>query len=152
VSLKKGKWSEKDGLAARLRLEKDDELRSVRVLLDVSNPGGFGGGIAFPGEPQVELSVLDADGKPLKEAPAAVSIPRAAGPADAVIAGGSRAEFRIDRVYARTGRAGYLLLANGAWELEPGKTYTVRGKLVSKAKDPKGWSGPLELPDVVFTP
>jgi hypothetical protein len=146
-------WSEKKGgVAARLRLERDDELRSVRVFLEVNNSGGFGGGVAFPGEPQVELSVLDADGKPLKATFAAVSLARAADPADAVIAGGSTAEFRVDRVSAKTGRAGYLLLANEVWELEAGKAYTVKARVVSKAKDPKGWAGPLDLPPVEFRP
>ena len=150
---KPGEWSaKKDGLVARLRLVKDDERHSVRVLLEVNNPNGYGGGIAFPGEPQMELSVLDADGKPLKTTFAAVSIARAADPDDAVIAGTSCAVFRIDRVSGKTGRTGYLLLVNEAWELEPGKTYTITGKLVSKAKDPKGWAGPLELPPVIFTP
>lgn len=150
---KPGEWSvKKDGLVARLRLVKDDELRSVKVLLEVNNPNGYGGGIAFPGEPQVELSVFDADGKPLKTTFAAVSIARAADPADAVIAGTSCAVFRIDRVSGKTGRAGCLLLVNDAWELETVKTYTVKGKLISKAKDPKGFAGPLELPPVTFTP
>lgn len=147
-----GAWSEpKDGLVARLCLARDEELHSVRVLLEVENRGGFGGGVALPGEPQVELSVLDVDGKPLKTMFAAVSIARAADPSDAVLAGGTRTAFRIDREFAKTGRAGYLLLGTGAWELEPGKRYTVRGKVVSKAKDPKGWAGPVDLPPVTFT-
>lgn len=81
-----------------------------------------------------------------------MSITRAADPADAVIAGTSCAVFRIDRASGRAGRAGYLLLVNEAWELEPGKAYTGTGKVISKAKVPKGWAGPLELPPVIFTP
>jgi hypothetical protein len=150
---KAGEWSErKDGIVARLRLVKDDENKSVRVLLEVNNYTGLGGGIAFPGEPQVELSVLDADGKPLKTAPAAVSIGRAADPADAVIPGTSCLVFRIDRVFSKTGLDGYLLLVNEAWVLEAGKQYTVKGKVISNAKSAKGWGGPLDLPAVVFNP
>ncbi len=148
-----GVWSEeKGGLSARLRLERDDALHSVRVVLEVSNAGGFGGGVAFPGEPEVELAVLDADGKPRKGTAFASSVARAADPKDAVIVGGSSATFRLDRVSAQTGRTGYLLVANEAWELETGKRYTVKAKVVSKAKDPKGWAGPLVLPAVEFRP
>ena len=68
-----------------------------------------------------------------------------------VIATGDWSET-VDGVSAQTGRTGYLLVANEAWELEAGKKYTVNARVVSKAKDPKGWAGPLTLPAVEFRP
>jgi hypothetical protein len=146
---KAGEWSaKKDGLVARFWLARDDEQKSLRVLLEVNNCNGLGGGVAFPGNPKVELAVFDAAGKALTAFLQDFNFLEPADPTDAVIPGTSVAVFRIDRGSGQGSRGGYLLQMYKAWLLEPGKAYTVTGKLVSRAKDPKGWTGPLDLPAV----